>query len=285
MVWRNRLRVMAQAGFVATPATTTASTASISCSFTPSLMATQPRGRITRAGGRWTHPPQVPGTAAGRDLQARRIDVLRHGLKHGPHHLDLFYGTPSPGNTTAERFAANRFSVTRQLRYSRDETQRALDLGLFINGLPVATFELKNSLTKQTVADAVKQYQLDRDPREKLFEFGRCVAHFAVDDHEVRFCTQLKGKASWFLPFNQGWNDGAGNPPNPEGLKTAYLWKQILTREGLTDILENYAQVVETKDEKTGRKKRCRSGPASTSSMWCAACWPMPLSTAPAGAI
>ena len=150
------------------------------------------------------------------------IDVLRHGLKHGPHHLDLFCGTPSPGNPTAiERFAANRFSVSRQLRYSRDETQRALDLGLFINGLPVATFELKNSLTKQTVADAVKQYQLDRDPREKLFEFGRCVAHFAVDDHEVRFCTQLKGKASWFLPFNKGWNDGAGNPPNPEGLKTA----------------------------------------------------------------
>ena len=130
------------------------------------------------------------------------IDVLRHGLKHGPHHLDLFCGTPSPGNPTAiERFAANRFSVTRQLRYSRDETQRALDLGLFINGLSVATFELKNSLTKQTVADAVKQYQLDRDPREKLFEFGRCVAHFAVDDHEVRFCTHLKGKASWFGDF------------------------------------------------------------------------------------
>jgi len=86
--------------------------------------------------------------------------------------------------------------VTRQLRYSRDETQRALDLGLFINGLPVATFELKNSPTKQTVEDAVEQYKRDRDPREKLFEFGRCVVHFAVDDHEVRFCTQLKGKAS-----------------------------------------------------------------------------------------
>jgi type I restriction enzyme R subunit len=190
------------------------------------------------------------------------IDVLRHGLKHGPHHIDLFYGTPSPGNPrAAERYAANRFSVTRQLRYSRDETQRALDLGLFINGLPVATFELKNSLTKQTVEDAVEQYKRDRDPREKLFEFGRCVVHFAVDDHEVRFCTHLKGKGSWFLPFNQGWNDGAGNPPNPNGLKTDYLWKRVLTRAGLTDILENYAQVVETRDEKTGRKKALQIWP------------------------
>ena len=190
------------------------------------------------------------------------IDVLRNGLKHGPHHLDLFYGTPSPGNKKAQTlYKQNRFSVTRQLRYSRNETQRSLDLGLFINGLPIATFELKNSLTKQTVEDAVQQYKRDRDPREKLFEFGRCVVHFAVDDHEVRFCTHLKGKASWFLPFNQGWNDGAGNPPNPNGLKTDYLWKRILTRDGLTGILENYAQVVETKDEKTGRKKRVQIWP------------------------
>jgi type I restriction enzyme R subunit len=184
------------------------------------------------------------------------IDVLRNGIKHGPHHLDLFYGTPSPGNVKAqERYAANRFTVTRQLRYSRDETQLALDLGLFINGLPVATFELKSSLTKQTVADAVQQCQRDRDPKELLFGFGRCVTHFAVDDSEVRFCTHLRGRASWFLPFNQGWNDGAGNPPNPDGIKTDYLWKRILTPQGLTNILENYAQVVEEKDDKTGRKK------------------------------
>ncbi len=190
------------------------------------------------------------------------IDVLRHGVKHGAHHIDLFYGTPTPGNLKAEtRFAANRFSVTRQLRYSRDEAQRALDLGLLINGLPVATFELKNSLTKQTVEDAVQQYQRDRDPREKLFEFGRCVTHFAVDDHEVRFCTHLKGKGSWFLPFNLGWNDGAGNPPNPDGLKTDYLWKHVLTRSGLTDILENYAQIVEIKDNKTGKKKATQIWP------------------------
>ena len=145
------------------------------------------------------------------------IDVLRHGIKHGAHDLDLFYGTPSAGNEKAEeRFEQNRFTVTRQLRYSRDETQRALDIGLFLNGLPVFTFELKNSLTKQTVSDAVWQYKKDRNPREKLFEFGRCVAHFAVDESEVCFCTHLQGKASWFLPFNRGWNDGAGNPPKPE---------------------------------------------------------------------
>ena len=190
------------------------------------------------------------------------IDVLRKGVKDGPHHVEIFYGTPSLGNpAAAERYAQNRFSVTRQLRYSRDETQRALDLGLFINGQPIATFELKNSLTKQTVEDAVKQYKRDRNPREKLFEFGRCVAHFAVDDHEVRFCTHLKGKTSWFLPFNQGWKDGAGNPPNPNGLKTDYLWKRILTRDGLTNILENYAQVVEIKDEKTGKKRKVQIWP------------------------
>ncbi len=190
------------------------------------------------------------------------IDVLRHGVKHGAHHLDLFFGTPSPENEKAKAlYASNRFSVTRQLLYSRDETQLALDLGLFINGLPVATFELKNSLTKQTVADAIQQYRRDRDPREKLFDFGRCMAHFAVDDHEVSFCTHLEGKASWFLPFNLGWNDGAGNPPNPDGLKTDYLWKQVLTRQGLTDILENYAQIVQTKDPKTGRKKRVQIWP------------------------
>ena len=138
------------------------------------------------------------------------IDVMRKGVSHGKYHVDLFYGTPSPENQEAvERHAANRFSVTRQLHYSREETKRALDLALFINGLPVATFELKNSLTKQTAEDAEEQYKRDRDPRETLFAFGRCVVHFAMDDQEVRMCTELKGskgmaKDSWFLPFNQG---------------------------------------------------------------------------------
>ncbi|MBP8699822.1 MAG: type I restriction endonuclease subunit R, partial [Syntrophorhabdaceae bacterium] len=185
------------------------------------------------------------------------IDILRNGIKHGPYDINLFYGTPSPGNETAKKlYELNRFSVTRQLKYSREETQRALDIVLFINGLPVFTFELKNSLTKQTVHDAISQYMRDRDPREKLFEFGRCIAHFAVDDQEVRFCTHLQGKESWFLPFNKGYNDGAGNPPNPDGIKTEYLWREILTRESLTDIIENYAQIIEMKDQKTGKKKR-----------------------------
>ena len=138
-----------------------------------------------------------------REVRSRGIiDMLRKGISHHQHHVDLFYGTPTPGNATAtERYAQNRFSVTRQLRYSNDERQRALDLALFINGLPIATFELKNNLTK------------------------------------------LAGKASVFLPFNKGNDDGAaGNPVNPNGLKTDYLWEEVLTPGSLTDIIENYTQ-------------------------------------------
>ena len=173
------------------------------------------------------------------------IDVLRKGTKHQQYHVDLFYGAPTPGNTAAAALhAQNRFSVTRQLRYSNDAKQRALDLALFVNGLPVATFELKNNLTKQTVDDAVQQYRNTRSPREDLFQIGRCAVHFAMDENEVRFCAKLDGKASVFLPFNQGSDDGAGNPVNPNGLKTDYLWREVLTPRSLTDIIENYTQKV-----------------------------------------
>ena len=213
------------------------------------------------------------------------IDVLRHGIRHGAHYLDLFYGTPSAGNPQAqERFAENRFTVVRQLRYSGDDTQRALDIGLFINGLPVFTFELKNNLTKRTVADAEEQYKKDRNPREKLFELGRCVAHFAVDEAEVRFCTHLTGKASWFLPFNRGWNDGAGNPPNPSGIKTDYLWREVLARESLTNILETTPRWLRRRTRRPARRRGRRSGLASTSSTSWAGCSPTPPRTEQAGA-
>jgi hypothetical protein len=99
------------------------------------------------------------------------------------------------------------------------ESANALDSVLFLNGLPVITFELKNQLTKQTVDDAVDQYKRDRDAKELLFHFGRCMVHFAVDDKRVKMCTHLRDGASWFLPFDKGWNDGAGNPPNPDGIR------------------------------------------------------------------
>ena len=190
------------------------------------------------------------------------VEVLRNGVNHGPHAIALLYGTPSPGNPQAvARYKQNRFSVTRQLPYSNANTRLTLDLALFINGLPVATFELKNSLTKQTAADAVEQYKRDRDPKEELFRLGRCMAHFAVDDLEALFCTHLKGKASWFLPFNKGWNDGAGNPPNPNGIKTDYLWRDVLTRRSLTDIVENYALLIESTAPETGRKTKTQIWP------------------------
>ena len=180
-----------------------------------------------------------------REVTSRGIiDILRKGVQHGPNEVTLFHGTPTPGNTQAEeRYRQNRFSVTRQLRYSASNQQLSLDIGLFVNGLPIATMELKNRFTGQTVTDAVEQYKTSRSPQEDLFRLGRCAVHFALDDEEAKFCTELKGKASDFLPFNKGKeNGGAGNPVNPNGVKTAYLWEEILTSDGLTDILENYAQ-------------------------------------------
>lgn len=183
------------------------------------------------------------------------IDVLRNGVKVYPASFIMFYLTPTENNVKAkEMYEKNIFSVTRQLMYSNDSTRLALDMCVFINGLPVITFELKNQLTKQDVDDAVDQYKTDRDPRELLFQFKRCMVHFAVDDARVKFCTKLDGKSSWFLPFDKGYNDGAGNPPNPNGIMTDYLWKEILTKDKLSRIIENYAQVVVEEDPETKKK-------------------------------
>ena len=188
------------------------------------LRATQPRAvdtlELEAGGARCT---QFLHRLQGEITKRGVADVLRKGISHGPVHVDLYRLLPTPGNdAAADAFKRNIFSVTRQVRYSNDSGNE-LDLVIFINGLPVLTLELKNSLTRQTVADAIVQYQTTRNPKELLFQPGRCVAHMAVDDAEVRFCTELKGRASWFLPFNQGVDGGAGNPVNPDGLKTEYL--------------------------------------------------------------
>ena len=183
------------------------------------------------------------------------IDVLRNGMKIYPANLIMFYMTPSLKNTKAkEMFDQNIFSVTRQLMYSRSNVKLALDFCIFINGLPVITCELKNQLTKQNVEDAVHQYKVDRDPKEILFQFKRCMVHFAIDDIRIKFCTKLDGTKSWFLPFDKGYNDGAGNPPNPDGIMTDYLWKTILTKYELANIIENYAQAIEEVDPETKKK-------------------------------
>ncbi|WP_430592509.1 type I restriction endonuclease subunit R [Humidisolicoccus flavus] len=183
------------------------------------------------------------------------VHVLRNGIDHHGHHIDLYYPTPVDGNPKAvAHFAENRFVVTRQVHHSVSNPGDAVDLVAFVNGLPIFTFELKNNITNQTVEDAVQQYQRDRDPRELLFAFGRTIAHFALDDQRARFCTELKGASSWFLPFDQGFNDGAGNPPNPGGVMTDYLWRRVLAPQSLAGIIENYAQIVIEKSQKTGKK-------------------------------
>ena len=199
---------------------------------------------------------QVLSRIQGEITNRGVIDVLRNGVQHQAHNIQLMYGAPSAGNPDAQaKYELNRFTVTRQVHFSPTALGLSLDVVLFLNGLPVITFELKNSLTKQTYQDAIMQYKNDRDPAELIFKFKRAIAHFALDDSQAWFTTKLDKKASWFLPFNQGWNDGAGNPVNPNGLKTAYVWESILTPDSLMNIIENFAQVVEEKNLKTGKKK------------------------------
>ena len=196
-------------------------------------------------------------TELSKQLANRGVtDVLRKGFRYISELFDMYYPLPSELNPTAqELYKKNIFCVTRQLFYSK-ENQNSIDVMISLNGLPLMTIELKNHYTGQTIENAVRQYQTDRDPKDPLLTPKRCAVHMAVDDDDIKMCTWLSGKSSWFLPFNKGVNGGAGNPINPNGVKTAYLWEEILEKRSLSDIIENYAQVVKKKDEKTGQEKQ-----------------------------
>ncbi|MEK7137023.1 MAG: type I restriction endonuclease, partial [Patescibacteria group bacterium] len=189
------------------------------------------------------------------EVQSRGIlEVLRHGIKSDGCTFRLAYFRPSSGLNEAlqKLYEANIFAVVRQLHYSR-KTESSLDLALFLNGLPIFTAELKNPLTGQDVQNAIRQYRFDRDPKEPLFAFGRCLAHFAVDPDLVFFSTHLQGPKTEFRPLNQGRNGGAGNPPSWKGFATAYLWEKIWSRDSVLNLAQRFVQVVEEEDDK-GRK-------------------------------
>ncbi|MEM9538850.1 MAG: DEAD/DEAH box helicase family protein [Cyanobacteria bacterium P01_E01_bin.42] len=179
------------------------------------------------------------------------LATLKKGIDIDAAHLTLYYCQPyndlNP-KITAD-FEENIFSVSRQIHHSQETGQKSIDLVLFLNGLAIATIELKNPHTGQTVYHAKKQY-CDRDPRVTLLQFTRCIVHFAVDPNEVWMTTQLNGKNTFFLPFNKGHHHGKGNPPNPDGHKTAYLWEEILPRESFADILEKFAILIPDRDDK-----------------------------------
>ncbi|MCD8081613.1 MAG: hypothetical protein LUF04_14825 [Bacteroides sp.] len=172
------------------------------------------------------------------------LRVLRKGIDVDDAHFTLFYQLPlaSSGDTVKANFGKNQFSETRQLRYSQAQPGQEIDMVLFVNGLPLATLELKNAWTGQTArAHGQRQYKTDRDITQPLLQFGRCLVHFAADTDEVYMTTRLNGKDTFFLPFNKGNNYGKGNPPNPQGgHRTAYLWQEILTRQSLANIIQHF---------------------------------------------
>lgn len=187
-----------------------------------------------------------------RELNNRgMIDVLRHGIKDYGVYLDLAYFKPvSKLNDEIVRlYEKNRISVTRQVHYSTKD-EKSIDMLICINGLPVVVLELKNPFTGQTYEDAIMQYKKDRSPNELLFQFKkRAIVFFAVDTQEVYMTTKLEGNKTFFLPFNKGCNGGKGNPDNPNGFKTAYLWEEILQKDSLMDILKRFV-FIETKEKK-----------------------------------
>lgn len=223
------------------------------------VLATQPKewGRLKQH-----HGAEVKERFLARLSKeiARRgaLDVLRNGVKDSGCKFRLAYFRPASGlNEELQRLhAANLFSVVRQLHYS-EKNEKSLDLGLFLNGIPIFSAELKNPLTGQTVEDAIKQYKTDRDPKgEPLLAYGRCLAHFAVDPDLVYVTTHLSGPKTRFLPFNQGKFGGAGNPPVPptqKGYPTAYLWERIWARDSVLDLIRQFIHEVEEENEK-GKK-------------------------------
>jgi len=173
------------------------------------------------------------------------LKILRKGLEVEDAYFTLLYQLPleSSSQTVKDNFESNEFSVTRQIQYNQDNLREEIDMVLFVNGLPIATLELKNHWTGQNAkVNGIRQYKYDRDIKQPLLNFGRCVVHFAVDTDEVYMCTKLDGSKSYFLPFNKGNNHGKGNPLNPFGHKSSYLWEEVFTRESLTNIIQHFVR-------------------------------------------
>jgi type I restriction enzyme, R subunit len=187
------------------------------------------------------------------------LATLRHGFKcYGRTlHVAFFKAAHELNPELEVRYAANRLGMTRQLHFS-PRSEKSLDVTLSLNGIPIATLELKNPLTGQTVEHARRQYKADRDPREPIFEFKRrTLVHFAVDTESVLMTTRLAGSATHFLPFNKGCDGGAGNPPDPSGrtYRTAYLWEEVLQRDSLLDLLARFLHLqIDEKRDDQGRK-------------------------------
>ena len=182
------------------------------------------------------------------------VEVLRDQVVDQGVYFNLCYFKPKSGMNPDHQdlYQANRFTVVRQLHYSI-QNEKSIDLTIFINGLPIVTIELKNQLTGQTIVDSQKQYQEDRDPREPLFKFKRCVAHFCVDNDRASMTTKLNGTKTVFLPYNKDLE----NPVVKHGYRTSYIWQEVLAPDSLLDILENFVHVSEEKsfhfNEKTER--------------------------------
>ena len=187
------------------------------------------------------------------------LATLRHGFKcYGRTLRVAFFKAVHALNPELEtRYAGNRLGVTRQLRFSI-RSEQSLDVTLSLNGIPVATVELKNPLTGQTAGDAMRQYRRDRDPREPIFAFGRrTLVHFAADTECARMTTRLAGDATQFLPFDRGTDGGAGNPPDARGhgYRTGYLWEDVLERHSLLDLLARFLHLqIEERRDDHGRK-------------------------------